>query len=527
MNISPEPKKGRSKRSQQPSVLVGICSAVGNRERRDAVRETWLSSPIPSITCRFFVGGGEPLPDEPDTLVLGVPDSYNDLPWKVLDFFRKALESFEFDWLFKCDDDTYLNLARLRTIISAAHDLVGNEFLTERGSPSGGAGYLLSRSLVEKLAGIDTIPRTGAEDVLIGEAAIRLGAKTLATDRLCWNNSRFPERENDVITSHWCSPGRLRTIHAMLREAAEVVEVEHPAWKDNIHLFPSGYFTRSSTPCSGRWNKVAGGTLVLDWFDWDTESFLPGPPYRRVAAIIDPAGDASRGTDQSAHPLDPHGKTTLREEKQATVAVWMTTALYGLPHLDAFLASNPGVPVHVCSYPVLEGEAKGRAWRSADHQIRDWWRREGQFLKFDHAVFLEWDVLFTAPIDEVFIGASDFHCKDVKKPGQPWIWFGEIDRLPGSIRPHATGVAPLAVTRISRRCLSAMFSHAMADRLYSLDIFGELRLPTLAAACGYEPVECPGTLDNVEFHPVEAGAGSGVWHAIKHKTPEHYVPAGL
>lgn len=518
MNISPALEKKRANRSRQASVLVGICSAVGNRERRDAVRETWLSSPPASVVCLFFVGGGEALPDEPDTVALGVPDTYNELPWKVLAFFRHAVESFEFDWLFKCDDDTYLDLGRLPELVPAGHDLVGNEFLTERGSPSGGAGYLLSRALVEKLAGLDTIPRTGAEDVLIGEAAVRLGARALATERLCWNNSRFPERDNDVVTSHWCSPGRLRTIHAALRESAEVVEVEHPSWKDRISLFPGGFFSRVSTTCSGRWTRLPDGILVLDWFDWGTESFLPGPPYRRVEAVGDAASvpeAADAGAPGPGKTRDPHGISGVRAGKPSVVAVWMTTTGCGLPHLDTFLKHNGGVPVHATAYPALEGPRRTAAWRAADQPVRDWWLREGRHLTFDYAVFLEWDVLFAAPVDGIFPGDADFYCRDLKKPGAPWQWFAEIDRLPEAMRPHATGIAPLAVTRISYRCLTAMFSHAMADQLYGTDVFCELRLPTLATACGYEPVECPGTLGNVAFHPVEAGKGSGVWHAVK------------
>ncbi len=51
--------------------------------------------------------------EEEDTVGLDAPDGYNELPAKVKSFFRYALENYEFEWLFKCDDDTYLELSRL------------------------------------------------------------------------------------------------------------------------------------------------------------------------------------------------------------------------------------------------------------------------------------------------------------------------------------------------------------------------------------------------------------------------------
>jgi hypothetical protein len=115
----------------------------------------------------------------------------------------------------------------------------------------------------------------------------------------------------------------------------------------------------------------------------------------------------------------------------------------------------------------------------------------------------------------VFPDNAHFYCKEVVKPGMPWVWFNEFTRLPEELRAYATGIPPLAILRISRECLAATFNHPLRAKLYEDDIFCELRLPTLAAACGYEPVACPDTLPHVEYHPVDAGTGSGVWHAVK------------
>ncbi|KAA2370664.1 hypothetical protein F2Y07_14450, partial [Alistipes shahii] len=137
---------------KQVKILVGICSCQRMKEKRDAVRETWLEHPADGIECVFFVGGKEGLEEERgDTVVLDTADGYDELPGKVKSFFRYALENYDFEWLFKCDDDTYVDLSRLESVVDDEYDLIGDVMVSTRHSPSGGAGYFLKRSMVEKL----------------------------------------------------------------------------------------------------------------------------------------------------------------------------------------------------------------------------------------------------------------------------------------------------------------------------------------------------------------------------------------
>ncbi len=265
-----------SEAKPRPQILVGICSCVHYEDRMQAVRETWLSQEVNGVQALFFVGGSDGVTHVGgDVMHLPSPDTYERLPEKVLSFFKEALERFEFDWLFKCDDDTYVAMDRLHDILDPEFDLIGNELVESRGSPSGGAGYFLSREMVEKIVSDDTISPEGCEDVLIGEAAVRLGARTKATTRLCWDVSRSPHEDNDVVTSHWCSPARLRLIHAMRWGAPRVVSVTHPHWTDRLLLFPNGLFKRASTGCAGHWEAASDGGIKLDWFDWGAETLFP------------------------------------------------------------------------------------------------------------------------------------------------------------------------------------------------------------------------------------------------------------
>jgi hypothetical protein len=203
-----------------------------------------------------------------------------------------------------------------------------------------------------------------------------------------------------------------------------------------------------------------------------------------------------------------------------TIAVFITTRKFGLPHLKHFREYNPDVPAY---YLVAEENPDyGRGWRNCDRNIKDWWMCIGSHLDFGYAVFIEGDVLFAASIDQIFSGESQFMGKDVKKPGMPWNWFSHVSLLPEALKEHVTGLAPLAVMRFGRMCLEAMFSHPEVEVLYGREIFCELRLATLASACGYEPENHRGALSNLEFYPIEPSQKGGVWHCVK--KPVDLVP---
>ena len=259
---------------QQPRILVGICTCAAHAERREAVRDTWLRHIPDGIRCLFFMGN---TPDasapEPDTVALPVNDNYKHLPQKTFAFLCHALENEEFDWLFKCDDDTYVALDRLASIIHPDCDLIGDHLLRKRNAPSGGAGYMLSRQMVEKIVKEGTIPPTGAEDIIIGQQAIKLGARPHSTERLYLSNKRYPLPDNDMVTAHWCGPERLKAIDAFYRTSPSAsFHGRHSHWNDTLHFYPGGYYRRAAAGCSGTYRLENGMHLALHWFDWPEEN---------------------------------------------------------------------------------------------------------------------------------------------------------------------------------------------------------------------------------------------------------------
>jgi hypothetical protein len=265
-----------SAKGSRAEILVAICSCQKYSGKRKVIGDTWLSECVDNVTPVFFVGGEQECWTDPQTVMVEAPDDYAHLPLKIRKFFEFSLRNFDFDWIFKCDDDTYVALDRLHSLLSPDHDIIGSPYLEERGSPSGGAGYFLSRAMVEELLADASLPCVGDEDVIHGEAVIRYGAKPLSTPRLKMDASNFPRPDNDIVTAHWCSAERLEIIHSIHRESIlEEVPVKHPFWSDEIILYKGEAFMRASTCCHGKWHRLKNGSLILDWLDWPAEIFAP------------------------------------------------------------------------------------------------------------------------------------------------------------------------------------------------------------------------------------------------------------
>ena len=87
-------------RKEKAKIVVAICSCGSNRERREAVRRTWLSRPASGVRHFFFVGRGADTAGENDVVVLDVDDGYEFLPLKVREAFAYALRNFDSEWIF-------------------------------------------------------------------------------------------------------------------------------------------------------------------------------------------------------------------------------------------------------------------------------------------------------------------------------------------------------------------------------------------------------------------------------------------
>jgi len=179
-------------------LIIGILSCAKYGKKQDAVRKTWLNDCVRlGVRAYFLVGRpGQKSEAQGDILYLDCGDAYLDLPHKTIAFLRFVEEHFDYDYIYKCDDDTYVNLPSLLNLSIEAYDYCGYQykdmFLNDkwhqkhvaphlRNQPypgtflgpwmTGGSGYLLSkRALVCAIHEYPKfIDKEFYEDKLIGD----------------------------------------------------------------------------------------------------------------------------------------------------------------------------------------------------------------------------------------------------------------------------------------------------------------------------------------------------------------------
>lgn len=101
-------------------LIVLILTHPDAMRSRDTIRKTWLSDKHSNVRHLFAIGTVDLQPEQKETLLserhkyddlLLLPklqDSYGTLTKKVLMSLEHAYETYEFDFLIKCDDDSLI-----------------------------------------------------------------------------------------------------------------------------------------------------------------------------------------------------------------------------------------------------------------------------------------------------------------------------------------------------------------------------------------------------------------------------------
>lgn len=197
----------------------------GANPRIQAVRETWLKDVKnhKNLTAKFFYGQGaarQPLEDE---IYLQVPDDYAHLPQKTMAICKWAAAN-GFDYLLKCDDDSYIYVDRLMTeVMSQPFDFAGH---INGGTCSGGCGYWLSRRAINEV-NRNNINTHWAEDVTVGMImkTARIEPINLTTHVPGYSDHWFfpdgfkPEKLTDtLVCAHAVQPEVMREWYAYEQE---------------------------------------------------------------------------------------------------------------------------------------------------------------------------------------------------------------------------------------------------------------------------------------------------------------------
>lgn len=247
-------------------LVVIVLSSVRGRERRDAIRETWMAGyqeREPPILVRFAVGTVElsvadleALKSEEaahrDLLLLpNLKESYHNLTRKVLHSFVWADANLKFSYLMKCDDDTFLVLDTILKELAERTSTQENGFywgffdgratpkkmgkwsesqwfLCDRYLPYAlGGGYVLSENLVHNIAvTADSLQLYNSEDVSVGVWLAGFEAERKHDVRF---NTEFVSRgcRNDYIVSHKQSVQDMHLKHQLLKAKGKQCEREY------------------------------------------------------------------------------------------------------------------------------------------------------------------------------------------------------------------------------------------------------------------------------------------------------------
>lgn len=210
-------------------ILIAIHGAHSQPEFMQAQRETWLAD-IEGADYKFFLGYPE---TEAEDIVL--VDSEDGPIWEggvggrrtwIPNVKTEAIVSYAldngYDFVFKCDDDTYVRAGALLAGGFEEHDYSG---FTEKHYTialgfyrwaQGGSGYWLSRRALEVIAehGLRTVVLP--EDFAVGNALATHGIHPYHDDRYAPGVTKEELEHPDprLLTLHKVSPDWMRRLHS-------------------------------------------------------------------------------------------------------------------------------------------------------------------------------------------------------------------------------------------------------------------------------------------------------------------------
>jgi Galactosyltransferase len=219
-------------------ILIAILGCHARPASRQAQRETWLED-LPGAApsgmrteYRYFLGRPF-IVGEPDEVFLDVDDSYRKLPFKTRELMRWARDR-DYDWVFKCDDDTYVRPELLLSSNFTADPYSGfaggrwgkvnrpggPEFVY--GYAQGGAGYWVNRHCMGILAE-HLLVNEYCEDVAAGKTLALHGIQPVHDARYQPQIGPLELEHAEVrakfITLHKVNPEQMRRLHTSYRAA--------------------------------------------------------------------------------------------------------------------------------------------------------------------------------------------------------------------------------------------------------------------------------------------------------------------
>lgn len=222
------------------NILVAVFSYHKNLHKIQAVINTWwrdITYPNKKVICGDIETYNALNNETVWVCASGCNNKRNKLSLKTLNMLRIALADNSWDFMIKCDDDTYLNFHKLYQYLSMIDSkefiYIGRKMMLPKQPlvgpfASGGAGYVLSRNAVIKawnnLENTLNDPNQNCEDVGVANAMIKSNIPLINQQKLSWgrlhcdNPDEYARKEmlNGNISSHYVSPECMYEIYQEL-----------------------------------------------------------------------------------------------------------------------------------------------------------------------------------------------------------------------------------------------------------------------------------------------------------------------
>lgn len=115
------------------------------------------------------------------------------------------------------------------------------------------------------------------------------------------------------------------------------------------------------------------------------------------------------------------------------------------------------------------------AWRNPDRTLRKHLNIDD--ILYDNILLVEWDVYINKEVPDINFDGALFKCVSTDT-NSSWCWWKEIKNLPDEYKQYITGGALWSLVAIKKTYLEILLSNKY-DYIYDMDIFSEIRTPTL------------------------------------------------
>lgn len=211
------------------NILVAVFSYYKNLNKTRAVINTWwkdITYPHKKVICGDIETYNALNNETVWVCGSGCNNKRNKLSLKTLNMFRIALADNSWDFIIKCDDDTYLNFHKLYQYLSIIDSkefiYIGRKMMLPKQPlvgpfANGGAGYVLSRNAVIKAwNNLENLlsNTSGSEDRSVGESMTQSNIPLINEQQFSWGRffcndpDEYARKEmlNGNISSHYVSP---------------------------------------------------------------------------------------------------------------------------------------------------------------------------------------------------------------------------------------------------------------------------------------------------------------------------------